>query len=143
MPLLYHPRPGEIVLCDYTSGFREDEMQKRRPVVIVSPRLRKRGHLCAVVPLSTTDPQDVQDHHCRIELDVALPHPFDSPAMWAKCDMVGTVSMERLDRFKDGRTRGGGHARKFRTGKVSADQLLAIRRAILCGLGLASLTIHL
>lgn len=143
MPLSYYPKPGEIVLCDYRTGFLKDELQKRRPVVIVSPRLRKRGHLCTVVPLSTTDPDEVQSHHFWLELANPLPEPYSSPTMWAKCDMVGTVSMDRLDRFKDGRTRNGGHARRFRTGEVSKEQLVAIKKGVLCGLGLSSLTIHL
>lgn len=142
MALSYHPKPGEIVLCDYSSGFMPPEMVKRRPVVIVSPRLRRRSDLVAVVPLSTTPPNPAELHHCSITLAVPLPKPFDAPQMWAKCDMVATVAMARLDRFRDGRVPGGG-ARRFTTGKVSTAQLVEIHKAILHGLGLSSLTIHL
>lgn len=62
--------------------------------------------------------------------------------MWAKCDMVATVALSRLDRFRDGRVPGGS-GRRFRTGKVSPDQLNDIRKAILHGLGLGSLTSQL
>lgn len=79
-------------------------------------------------------------HHCAITLEVRLPTPFDSPDMWAKCDMLATVSLARLDRF---RVRRGAGARKYVTGNLSADQLKAVRAAILCGLGLGSLTLHL
>lgn len=139
MALLYYPTPGEILLCDYGSNVIAPEMAKRRPVVIVTPRLRRRGELVGVVPLSTTDPEEVMDFHCRVELERPLPPPFQSPAMWAKCDMFSVISRSRLDRFRAGR----GEKRIFVAGKVSADQLQAIKAAMLCGLGLGSLTIHL
>lgn len=142
MPLTYYPAPGEIVLCNYGTGFVAPEMVKLRPVVVVSPRLRRRADLVAVVPLSTTPPDPVEQHHCSFTLAVALPKPFESPQMWAKCDMIATVALSRLDRFRDGRVAGRG-ARRFTTGKVDATQLGEIRKAILHGLGLGSLTIHL
>ncbi|MBO9579866.1 MAG: type II toxin-antitoxin system PemK/MazF family toxin [Sphingobium sp.] len=142
MTLSYHPRAGEIVLCNYATGFIAPEMVKLRPVVIVSPRLRRRDNLVSVIPLSTTAPDPVDQHHCQITLAIPLPKPFDTPIMWAKCDMVATVALARLDRFRDGRHAGGG-ARRFTTGKVSDLQLAEIRKAMLHGLGLSSLTIHL
>lgn len=140
MALMYYPRPGEILLCNYDTGFVEPEMTKRRPAVVVSPRLRKRPELVGVVPLSTTEPRPTEPHHCRIELEKPLPFPFEAPVMWAKCDMVATVARARLDRFKAGRLGGN---RIFLAGAVTPDQLKAIRASILCGLGLDSLTIHL
>jgi len=140
MALTYHPTPGEIVLCDYGTGFVAPEMVKRRPVVIISPRLRRRGDLVSVVPLSTTEPAPVENHHCRLALAVALPRPFHNKVMWAKCDMLATVSLGRLDRFRAGR---GAGARKFVTGSLTADQLREVRRGVLHALGLASLTVHL
>ena len=88
MPLMYYPQPGEILVCDYSTGFIVPEMTKPRPVVIVSPRLRRRADLVAVVPLSTTAPEPVEAHHCSIHLADPLPPPFDNPNMWAKCDML-------------------------------------------------------
>lgn len=141
MPLTYHPKPGEIVLCDYSTGFAPPEMVKRRPVVIVSPRLRNRTSLVTVVPLSTTAPFPVESHHCSLVLAAPLPKPFDSPQMWAKCDMMATVSLARLDRFRAGRVTGG-YGRNFVTGNVSAADLIEIRNGMLHALGLGSLTIH-
>lgn len=140
--LAYYPSPGEIVLCNYGTGFILPEMVKLRPVVIVSPRLRRRGDLVSVVPLSTTPPDPTEPHHCSLTLAVPLPAPYAEPQMWAKCDMVATVALSRLDRFRDGRMPGGS-ARRYCTGKVSASQLIDIRKAILHGLGLGSLTVHL
>jgi len=139
MGLLYHPEPGEIVMCRYEDVVISPEMRKARPVVIVGPRLRRRGRLATIIPLSTTAPQMIENYHCRIELSEALPPPFDNIAMWAKCDMITTVSLDRLDRFKGSRTSGGA-ARKWLTGRVSSEQLQDIRTAMLFGLGLDSLT---
>lgn len=140
MSILYYPNQGEILLCDYGTNVIAPEMEKRRPIVVVTPRLRRRGELVGVVPLSLTEPDAPEDFHCRFELANPLPAPFDCPAMWAKCDMYSVVARARLDRFKAGR---GGGKRIFVAGQVSADQLKAIKAGMLCGLGLPSLTIHL
>lgn len=142
MALMYYPPAGEILLCDFSTGFIAPEMVKLRPVVVVSPRLRRRNELVGVVPLSTTPPPQVESYHYQLTLAQPLPKPFDNPVMWAKCDMVATVARARLDRFKAGRS-GHGGARKYVVGNVSPTQLKAIRAAMLCGLGLDSLTIHL
>lgn len=142
MALTYYPRQGEILLCDFTTGFVPPEMVKVRPVVVVSPRLRKRGNLVTVVPLSTTQSDQIEEHHCLIELERALPRPFESPVMWAKCDMVYAVSLARLDRFRI-RKKNGGSQRQFVSGQVNPSQLKSLKAAVLCGLGLNSLTIHL
>jgi uncharacterized protein YifN (PemK superfamily) len=141
MGLLYYPSAGDIVMCHYDKVVVEPEMRKARPVVVIGPRLRRRGRLVTVLPLSTTEPNPVENYHCRIELAKPLPPPFDSPVMWAKCDMVATVSLDRLDRFKEPYHRGG--ARQWRTSAVTKDELKALRAALLCALGFDSLTIHL
>lgn len=138
MALSYYPSAGEIVLCRYDDVVVDPEMRKARPAVVIGPRLRSRGRLVAVVPLSTTEPDAIQAFHCRIELAQPLPAPFDSPVMWAKCDMVSSVSLDRLDRFKEAYRRGGG--RQWRTGRVTVDQIRSIRIALLHGLGFATLT---
>ena len=54
MAIKYPVAPGTLLLCDYAlGGFKEPEMVKRRPVIVISPRLRHRDHLCTVVPLSS------------------------------------------------------------------------------------------
>lgn len=140
MALLYYPNPGEVLLCEYGEKVIPPEMSKRRPVVIVTPRLRRRGELVGVVPLSTTAPDHMEDFHRQLELAQLLPPPFDSPVMWAKCDMFSVVARARLDRFKAGRAEG---QRQYIAGKLNAEQLKAVKAGLLCGLGLSSLTIHL
>jgi len=140
MGLTYYPKQGEILLCDYDTGFILPEMTKIRPVVVISPRLRRRAELVGVVPLSTTEPAQMDGHHCRIELERPLPYPFNSPVMWGKCDMLATIAKSRLDRFKGARK---GGARVYTSGQLSAEQFKALQAATLFGIGLGSLTIYL
>ena len=133
MSLMYYPKLGEILLCDF-SGFIVPEMVKRRPVVVIVPRLSGRGDLVTIVPLSTTTPNPQMAYHVKLTLSQTLPSPFSAQQMWAKCDMAMPIARVRLDRFKDGRTSSGGK-RKFVSGNVSAEQLADIRAAVLRGLG--------
>ena len=64
MAIREHPPTGSILMCDFNAGFREPEMVKRRPVVVISPKIRARPGLCTVVALSTTVPAPVMDYHC-------------------------------------------------------------------------------
>lgn len=141
MPLNYYPNPGEILVCDY-SGFVEPEMVKKRPVIIISPRLRRRGELVCVVPLSTTPPAPAELHHCKITLEKPLPAPFQAPEVWAKCDMVSNLARSRLDRFRAGK-KPDTAGRYYVSGMLTPDQLRDVRKSVLYGLGLGSLTIHL
>jgi uncharacterized protein YifN (PemK superfamily) len=43
--LKFHPEPGTILICDYSTGFKKPEMVKKRPVVTISPRLKRRDGL--------------------------------------------------------------------------------------------------
>jgi hypothetical protein len=55
--------------------------------------------------------------------------------------MLTAVSLSRLDRVADGRGPGG--ARKYTAKKLTAEDLLAVRRGILSAVGLKALTGHL
>lgn len=95
MPLPYHPKPGTIVICDYTPGFRPPEMVKRRPAITISPKLKRRNDLVAVIPLSETCPEPLEDWHHRIDLEI--PDPWGNGPRWAACDHVATVGYARLN----------------------------------------------
>ena len=129
MPLRFHPKPGTVLICDYRTGFRSPEMVKRRPVVVISPRFRRRRDLCTVVPLSTKRPEPKELYHHRLTVN---PVPGMDAPVWAKCDMLATVSMSRLDRVKIGR-------RRYLTPFVSEHDLLGIRRSVLHALGMEHL----
>jgi uncharacterized protein YifN (PemK superfamily) len=99
MALLYQPKPRSVVMCDFV-GFIAPEMVKVRPVVILS-RHRHNRNLVTVVPLSTTEPTKIEDHHHELSTNPLPDKPHTS--CWAKCDMVATVSLARLDRYQIGR----------------------------------------
>ncbi|MHB9881063.1 type II toxin-antitoxin system PemK/MazF family toxin [Pacificimonas sp. ICDLI1SI03] len=142
MALRYYPSAGEILSCDYSTGFTQPEMVKVRPVVVMGPRLRRREGLVGVVPLSTSAPTTVEPYHRQITLSRPLPPPFDNATMWAKCDMFAVVARARLDRFRLPRSRLDGQ-RQWVNGRITAAQLQDLRAGLLCGLGFDSLTVHL
>lgn len=139
MAIQYPVVPGTVLLCDYSKGgFLAPEMIKRRPAVVVSPRLPRREGLCTVVPLSGSEPARPVSYVARIDLPVALPAPFEQSVWWAKCDMLATVSFDRLDLFRTARDQTG--KRKYLQPKISDDALVSIREAILAALGMQGLT---
>lgn len=140
MAISEHPQLGTVLICDF-SGFLEPEMVKRRPVVVVSPKIRFRAGLCTVVALSTTPPDRVMPYHCQVTLDPPLPPPWRSGPLWVKGDMVYAVGYHRLDFVRMGKSRSG--RQTYRYEPLPADDLSRVRQVILSGLGLASLTRHI
>lgn len=132
--LLFHPAQGTILICDF-KGLCKPEMVKVRPVIVVSPKLKHRDKLCTVVPLSTTQPYDLMPYHYELH-DLHLPYPFDKEVCWAKCDMLYTVSFERLSLFKNGRGPDG--TRKYTYSVLNKEQMSVLANKILYGLGIHS-----
>lgn len=97
MALMFQPKVGSVLMCSF-EGFVEPEMVKRRPVVVIA---RNKGNcrLVTVVPLSTTEPDFEEAYHYQLPTN---PVPaYAAKRCWAKCDMVATVSIERMDRLKN------------------------------------------
>ena len=136
MAIQYPVAPRTILLCDYAAGgFKPPEMVKRRPAVVLSPRLPHRDGLCAVVPLSTTAPERSVAYVVRLNLATPLPAPFDAVTCWAKCDLVATVGFFRLDLFHT--SRGPEGKRRYLHPKLDEEQFAAVRSGVLAGLGFA------
>jgi mRNA interferase MazF len=138
VPLTFHPNPGTVLLCNYDTGFVPPEMVKRRPVVVISPRLRNRDGLCTVVPLSSTAPNQPMDYHCQVRIVPALPAPWTAPSYWVKADMLATVGFNRLELIREKRQ--SFQARKNVIPVLGPDELLTIRNCVLHALGLGALT---
>ena len=103
-------------MCDF-SGMIKPEITKKRPVVIISPNNLVRKDLCTVIPLSTTAPCPVEKYHYKLPQN-----PLKNEAeTWAKCDLVMSVSVERLDRIKVGRG-------NYFVANISMDQVRRMRR---------------
>lgn len=133
MTVVSHPEPGTIVRVDLSEGFRPPEMVKRRPAIVLSPPIPKRSMLCTIVPLSTTPPAPILDHHMRITLDPPLPKPYDSPTMWVKGDIVLTIAFHRL-RLLFSRWDGGQRVYDVRI--LDPATFDAVRVCVRAGLGL-------
>ncbi len=93
MALKFQPKPGMVLICDFR-GFEEPEMVKRRPVVVVAsnPDTVK---LVTVVPLSKSPPQYRRAWHYVLKGPL-VPLSGGAP-IWAKCDILHTLSTARLD----------------------------------------------
>lgn len=134
MPIKYDPGPRSFLLCNYSlGGFKPPEMVKRRPVVVLSPRLRHRSGLLTVVPLSTTAPEPVCGHHCEMTLSEPLPG-FTATRCWVKAGMVATVAFARLDLFRTGRDADG--KRQYLKTKMTAEDFEAVKQCVRAALGL-------
>jgi uncharacterized protein YifN (PemK superfamily) len=101
MPINFHPKPGMVLICDYSTGFVPPEMVKKRRVIVVSPYQRNKRGICTVIPLSTSTPEHLEDFHYRFP---AGKYNFLSASddSWVKADMLATVSFSRLDRVRVG-----------------------------------------
>ena len=115
------------MICDFR-GYEIPEMVKVRPVVVIRKH-RTNSLLVTVVPLSTTAPDYLLGHH----LELASHLQGASPTCWAKCDMVATVSLSRLDRIKS-RDRQG--KRIYLISHLATDEFHAIKTAVRRALGL-------
>jgi mRNA interferase MazF len=130
MPLSYHPRAGQLLVCDF-EGFKVPEMVKVRPVLIISPRLPQRNDIVTVVPISLSAPKHDLPFNVRLTKNY---HPLEADDLpcWAKCDMVMNLGTWRLYGFKVGR-------RKWENPSVTAQDLQAVRHGVLWGLGMGDL----
>lgn len=127
MALQFHPRAGQVLVCDF-DGFREPEMVKPRPVIVVSPKLPNRSDIVAVVPISLTEPHRLMPFHFRLSKNYHPDEADDLPC-WAKADMVMNLGLWRMSGFKVGR-------RKWDFPQLVGDDLAGVRKAVLLGLGL-------
>jgi mRNA interferase MazF len=135
MPIQFPVPPGTLLLCDYNTGFMVPEMVKRRPAIVLSPRLPHRNNLCTVAPLSTTAPEREVEYVCKITPLMALPRPWDAPEMWVKADMLATVCFSRSDLFRaDGRDREG--KRIFLKPRLPSEDMARVRHCVLRALGM-------
>lgn len=141
MAIAEHPTPGTILQCDFNQGFREPEMVKLRPVIVVSPRIGIRASLCTVVALSTTPPIIKMPYHYKIEIDPPLPLRWGNGETWVKGDMIYSVGFHRLDLIRLGKDRVG--KRIYRFDILSGEQMREVKTCILRALGMSNLTQHL
>lgn len=142
MAITFHPPAGQILMCDF-AGFKEPEMVKKRPVIVVTGQISGRGKLATIVPLSTAEPERIRAYHYKIpkESMPMLGH-FQSKDSWVKGDMIYTVGFDRLSLIMLGK-RGNDGKRLYFKEKLSQAHISKIHQCILHGLNLGKLGIHL
>ncbi len=141
MPIREHPPRGSILICQFDDSFKEPEMVKPRPVIVLTPKITHRPNLCTVVCLSTTPPDPMMPYHMQLDIHPPLPSHFISKGLWVKGDMVYAVGFHRLDLIRMGKTLHG--KRMYYYSTVSDAQLRQIQACVLHGMGLSRLTKHL
>lgn len=143
MAIQFHPRQGQILMCDFSTGFTKPEMVKNRPVLILSRPLQSRPYLVTVVPLSTTPPDPVCNYHCKLpKASLPMLNQFQQRETWVKADMVYTVAFGRLNRIRLG-GRGPNGQRKYFDNRLSRNQMKVVYGCLLHGLGLSQVVQHL
>lgn len=138
MAILEHPKIGAILMCDFDTGFKRPEMCKKRPVIVISPKITHRPKLCTVVTLSMTPPTNRMPYHRQIRIRPPLPDGWASDDIWVKGDMVNAVGFHRLDLIRRGKDRMG--KRIYHLDPIEADQLQIVRQCVLHAIGLSTLT---
>lgn len=127
--------------CNFDQGFKEPEMVKNRPVVVISPQISWRPGLCTVVGLSCTAPVPVRPYHCKLVIAPPLPEPWNSREVWVKGDMIAAVGFHRLNLIRLGRDEH--NKRAYYVTAISEEHLTQVRKCVLHGLGMFQLTKHL
>ena len=72
-------------------------MLKIRKVVVISPTSSHNRRLCTVVPTSSTAPEVQHAWHHLLHINPIQSDGYKE--LWVKCDMIYTVSFERLDKL--------------------------------------------
>lgn len=130
MALNFFPKAGQIFICDY-SGFKQPEMIKNRPVIVLSPKLPYRSELAAVVPISLTPPRHNLPFVYKLSKNYH-PNEDDGLPCWAKGDLIINIGTYRLSAIKVGR-------RKYLYPQLTPADLEGVKNAVLHGLGMAHL----
>ncbi len=142
MALQFHPEPGTLLMCDFSSGFLEPEMVKKRPVIVVSPKMKRCSGLATVVPLSTVEPTYIEAFHVNLD-NIYLPQTpyFQERSSWIKCDMIYRVGFHRLNLIQTGKNPQG--KRLYFKDRLPAEVLRQVNEGILHSLNLGQLAQHL
>jgi uncharacterized protein YifN (PemK superfamily) len=115
-----------VLMCDFGLSTVPPEISKMRHVIVVSPKHRRRSGSCLVVPFSTVAPNPVEPFHFRVPANTYSFFKRNTD-VWAKCDLITHVSLQRLDRVLDGG--------KYCSPKLAPAEFLEIQRCVWEALG--------
>lgn len=138
MPIKYHPKRGQVLMCDFSEGFKPPEMVKNRPVIIFTPEFKGRSGLVTVVPLSTKRPEQIMSYHYQMP-PKSLPMTafFHGKESWIKGDLIYTVGLQRLNLVRLGKDKDG--KRNYYQQQLDEKVMKAIEKCVLYGLGFSQL----
>jgi uncharacterized protein YifN (PemK superfamily) len=143
MSITIHPRPGQILYCDFSTGFKEPEAVKKRPVLILTPSMRGRPNLTTIVILSTSRPNPIEKYHYLLpKASLPILGDFQRSETWVKGDMVYAVGYHRLDLIKVGR-RGSDGKRQYFTNRLGRERMRDIYACVLHGLNLGEVAAYI
>jgi mRNA interferase MazF len=131
-------------MCDFTQGFKEPELVKHRPVLVITPSMIGRPDLVTIVGLSTREPIPARNYHYMIPKN-SMPQigKFQEKDTWVKADMIYTVGFHRLNLIQLGKKDPHTQKRQYFTQKLGREQMKQIYTCVLHGINLGSLTPHL
>lgn len=143
MAITFHPRPGQILWCDFSPSFKEPEMVKTRPVLVLTPPMIGRAGLVTVVALSTARPNPSRSFHCQLpKKSLPMTGKFQSNETWVKGDMIYAVGFHRLNLIKLGGRDANGKRLYFKA-RLGRDRMREIYGCVLHGLNLGMLAEHI
>ncbi len=126
MPINFSPDYGQILMCDFTTGFERPEMQKVRHCIVVSPKVHT--GTCLIVPLSVLPPRTVENWHYLLPQN-SYRCMAQNTDIWAKADMLTHAGFQRLNRPKENHV----EVRRILQPLHLREVLKAIVHAINCG----------
>jgi uncharacterized protein YifN (PemK superfamily) len=117
-----------VLTADFSIGFRAPEINKRRPVVVLSERSRNRD-TTIVVPTSTRLPTSEKAIFVELSLEK---YPFFEKQSYAKCAVVNSVRLGRLFTLRD---KASGRWTNSHETMIDADDLKKIRAGVARAIG--------
>lgn len=144
MSLKYHPKKGQIVLCDFSSGFEAPEMVKAsRPVIVLCNQLPGRSDLVTIVACSTKVPTVLRDYHYQLpRASLPMLGKFQRDDTWVKGDMVYSVGLHRLSLIQLNSRHPTTGKRQYFQNCLGREQMRQIQCCILHGLQMGHLSDH-
>jgi uncharacterized protein YifN (PemK superfamily) len=138
VPIYYHPEPGDVLFCNFVEPGADPhappEMVKRRRVIVLSTKkAHRKPRTLLVAPLSTHSPEPIEAF--RYLLVARYPFFYSASEVWVKGDMLAHAALSRLDPILD-------RGRVVRA-RLTSEDLIGARRAILHALSMPDLTAHL
>jgi uncharacterized protein YifN (PemK superfamily) len=126
IPIKYHPKSGQVIMCDFCFLTKPEMQKERRAIVISTPHNHDAGK-CTVIPVSKSRPRSEALPSVEfIPGSYSFFHRTES--VWAVCDHVYTLSYSRMWKINDNR--------KPVLPSISTEDLVKIRLAVAKEMGI-------